>query len=111
MEHPAPTPESTTTAHLTTHELAARLAVSTRTIELLRADGTGPSHLRVGGQVRYRLADVEAWETGRLVRPVTPAAPVDDDPAAWGLGAGVEEPDYEPDDDIYPTYDPANLAA
>ncbi len=104
--------EPTTSAHLTTHDLAARLAVSTRTVELLRAEGSGPAWLRVGGQVRYPLTEVLTWEQERTVRPVTPAAPVDDgDLAAWGLGAGVEEPDYPIDDDIYPTYDPTDLAA
>jgi predicted DNA-binding transcriptional regulator AlpA len=30
------------------------------------SDGTGPRRLKIGKHVRYRLVDVEAWETQRL---------------------------------------------
>jgi Helix-turn-helix domain len=55
--------------HLTTEELATRLKLSPRTIEDWRLDGRGPKHLP--DPVRYRLADVEAWEESRLVKPAS----------------------------------------
>lgn len=61
--------------HLTTEELAERLGgdeeerVSVRTLEDWRHDGKGPAFIRVGGKVRYRLKDVEAWEESNLVIP------------------------------------------
>lgn len=53
--------------HLTTEELALRLGRSPRTVEDWRLDRKGPPYIRVGGTVRYRLADIEAWEKSRLV--------------------------------------------
>lgn len=53
--------------HLTTEELALRLCRSPRTVEDWRLDRKGPPYIRVGGTVRYRLADIEAWEKSRLV--------------------------------------------
>jgi Helix-turn-helix domain len=55
--------------HLTTEELAARLKLSARTVEDWRLDGKGPRYLP--DPVRYRLADVEAWEESRLVKPAS----------------------------------------
>lgn len=60
--------------HLTTEQLAERLGgdISPRTVEgwrTRRGTERGPRWIRVGGQVRYRLADVEAWEESRLVVP------------------------------------------
>lgn len=45
---------------LTKRELAARLRVSPRTIERLR-----PPAMRVGGQNRYRLSEVELFLSGQ----------------------------------------------
>lgn len=60
------------TKHLTTAQLADRLGYSVRTVEDWRTDGYGPPWLpgRGGRGVRYREADIEAWEESRLVRPV-----------------------------------------
>jgi len=55
--------------HLTTEELAERLKLSVRTIEDWRLDRKGPAYLE--DPVRYRLADVEAWERSRLRQPAT----------------------------------------
>jgi transcriptional regulator with XRE-family HTH domain len=62
--------------HLTTEELAARLGVSPRTVEDWRRYDRGPSYLTVAGpagkkKVRYRLADIEAWEQEHLVKPAS----------------------------------------
>jgi hypothetical protein len=56
--------------HLTTEELAERLRYEPRTVEDWRLDGKGPRFMRFGrgGGVRYRLADVEAWEESLIVR-------------------------------------------
>jgi predicted site-specific integrase-resolvase len=51
-----------TPEHVTQAALARRWQVSPRTLERWRSDGTGPAFVRIGGQVRYRLEDVEAYE-------------------------------------------------
>jgi Helix-turn-helix domain len=55
---------------LTKQELAAALKVSTRTIERHRI----PPTMRVGGQNRYRLSDVERFLMGERGRPGEVAA-------------------------------------
>lgn len=60
--------------HLTQAALAARWQISPRTLERWRWIGQGPQYLKVGGQVRYRLTDIELFETERLSRPA-PARP------------------------------------
>jgi len=57
--------------HLTTDELAERLGISRRTIEGWRRTGEGPKFLPLVKGIRYREADVEAWEKSRLVTPGT----------------------------------------
>ena len=47
---------------LTQREAASVLRLSTRSLERLRVEGTGPRFIRVMGRaVRYRVADLEAW--------------------------------------------------
>ena len=53
--------------HLNQYDLAARRRISLRTLERWRWEGIGPSHLRIGRYVRYRLEDVENYEQSRLV--------------------------------------------
>lgn len=48
--------------HLTQAALADRWNISPRTLERWRWLGQGPQYLKVGGQVRYRIRDVEAYE-------------------------------------------------
>lgn len=55
--------------HLTTEELAERLGIEPRTADDWRVDGRGPKFIRFGRTVRYRVADVEAWEKSCLVDP------------------------------------------
>ena len=52
--------------HLNQIELARRLGVSCRTLERWRWIGAGPQFIKVGGRVKYRLADSEAYEQSRL---------------------------------------------
>lgn len=53
-------------SHLNQVHLARRWSMSPRTLERWRFDGTGPSYLKVGGRVLYRIADIEAFEAMRL---------------------------------------------
>lgn len=46
-------------AYLTSREAAALLGVSERTLQSLRAAGTGPSYVRIGSMIRYRRVDLE----------------------------------------------------
>jgi predicted site-specific integrase-resolvase len=48
--------------HLTQEQLAERWQVSEASLERWRSEGRGPVHLKVGGRVRYRLTDIEAFE-------------------------------------------------
>jgi hypothetical protein len=52
--------------HLTQLELARRWCLSTATIERWRSEGIGPRFLKLGGQVRYRLDDILAYEASCL---------------------------------------------
>ena len=49
-------------------ELARRWGISHRTLERWRYSGEGPSFLKLGGRVLYRLPDVEAFEQSQLQR-------------------------------------------
>jgi hypothetical protein len=51
--------------HLTQNDLANRWNKSVHTIERYRHEGTGPIYLKIGGQVMYRLIDIEAFESER----------------------------------------------
>ncbi len=48
--------------HLHQIELARRWRISHRTLERWRWLGLGPQHIKIGGRVIYRLADIEAYE-------------------------------------------------
>lgn len=60
-------------ANMTQDELAGELKVPPRTLSQWRYLGRGPAYVKVGGRVRYRRSDVEAWmqdnrvETSRVV--------------------------------------------
>jgi predicted DNA-binding transcriptional regulator AlpA len=59
--------ETSDTQHLTIAQLADREGVPVRTIYYWNATGTGPRRMKIGRTVRYRVADVEAWEQSRTV--------------------------------------------
>ena len=66
---------------LTQAALAKRWKVSPRTLERWRWLGRGPQYMKVGGQVRYRLPDIEAYESAQLratsiAANIKPAAPL-----------------------------------
>ncbi|MGG7565007.1 helix-turn-helix transcriptional regulator [Rhodovulum sp. DZ06] len=52
--------------NLTQDQLAARWAISPRTLEQWRWRGVGPRYLKIGGRVIYPLDEVEAYEAARL---------------------------------------------
>lgn len=47
---------------MTQTELAKRWQISEATLERWRTEAGGPVFLKLGGQVRYRLCDIEAFE-------------------------------------------------
>jgi len=49
---------------LTTSGLAEYLGVHVQAIYDLRTDGRGPSGIRVGREIRYRISDVLRWLDG-----------------------------------------------
>jgi predicted DNA-binding transcriptional regulator AlpA len=53
--------------HLTPEDLAEREDVSLQTVYHWNKTGTGPRYMKIGTRCRYRLADVIAWETSRIV--------------------------------------------
>ncbi|SEF34481.1 DNA binding domain-containing protein, excisionase family [Amycolatopsis pretoriensis] len=48
--------------HLSIRDLSDRLGVPVPTLYRWNSHQTGPKYFRAGRHVRYRLADVEAWE-------------------------------------------------
>jgi excisionase family DNA binding protein len=50
---------------LTLNELADRLNVSAKVVYGLRYRNDAPPAIRVGRELRFRVADVEAWENAR----------------------------------------------
>lgn len=59
-----PTPED---VWITRPELASRLKVPSATPAQWASQGKGPKYAKFGRHVRYRLADVIAWENARTV--------------------------------------------
>jgi len=53
--------------HLSPAELAAREGVPLGTVYAWNYTGDGPRYFKAGRHVRYRLADVLAWERERTV--------------------------------------------
>ncbi|HWA84095.1 MAG TPA: helix-turn-helix domain-containing protein [Fimbriimonadaceae bacterium] len=52
--------------HLNQDQLARRWCLSPRTLERWRSQKSGPSYLRLGGRIVYRLEDIEAFEATGL---------------------------------------------
>ena len=49
---------------LTTSELAEYLGLQPQAIYDMRTDGRGPSGIRVGREIRYRVSDIRQWLDG-----------------------------------------------
>lgn len=54
--------------HLNQRQLADRWDLSEATLERWRSEGIGPVFLKLQGQVRYRIEDIEAFEVNSLRR-------------------------------------------
>lgn len=52
----------------TTPEAAAYIKMAVQTLERFRLTGEGPIFAKLGGSVRYRRCDLDAWIESRLVR-------------------------------------------
>ena len=59
---------------LTTREAAAHLTLAKSTIERMRITGEGPRFLKLGGAVRYRVCDLDAWLESRLTNSTSEVA-------------------------------------
>lgn len=55
-------PEPTQERLLTPQEVAERWALSEDTLRRWRSEGCGPNYVRLGGRIRYRLAEVMRYE-------------------------------------------------
>ena len=60
--------------HLNQIDLADRWNISERTLERWRWTGEGPTYLKIGGRVVYRLEDIEAYEAENLRASTSAAA-------------------------------------
>lgn len=54
-----------TERHLTPETLAERVGVPLLTVYAWNSRGGGPRFMKIGRHVRYKLADVIAWENSR----------------------------------------------
>jgi len=52
---------------LNQNELASRWGMSPRTLENWRSTGKGPKYVKLGGQVRYKIAEIEKLEENSQV--------------------------------------------
>jgi hypothetical protein len=55
-----------TDKHLNQYQLGERWSLSPRTLERWRWEGFGPPHLKIGGRILYRQADVQKYENEHL---------------------------------------------
>jgi excisionase family DNA binding protein len=53
---------------LTTPEAAHYVRLGKPTLERFRISGDGPRYCKLGGAVRYRRTDLDAWLESRLIR-------------------------------------------
>lgn len=60
---------------LSERDMCAMLEVKNTTLRAWRADGTGPSFTRLGGQIFYRRDDVLGWIAKRL-QPCASVSPL-----------------------------------
>lgn len=53
-------------SHFNQSDLAFRWRISPRTLGTWRWSRTGPTYLKIGGRVIYRLEDIEAFEKASI---------------------------------------------
>lgn len=56
--------------YLKAREAARYLRCSVRTLARLRAEGTGPRFIRLGGQILYSIDALEEWIDVNTVQPI-----------------------------------------
>ena len=66
--HPDSRPGASGSEMFTTPEAAAYIKMAVQTMERFRLTGEGPIFAKLGGSVRYRRCDLDAWIESRLVR-------------------------------------------
>lgn len=59
---------------MNTAEAARYVRLGKPTLERFRVSGDGPVYAKLGGAVRYRKADLDAWLESRLTRSTSEAA-------------------------------------
>jgi excisionase family DNA binding protein len=59
---------------LTTKEAADYLRLGKPTLESFRVKGIGPKFLKLGGSVRYRRTDLDAWLASRVFASTSEAS-------------------------------------
>ena len=59
---------------LNTKEAAAYVRLGKPTLERFRISGDGPKYCKLGGAVRYRKTDLDAWLESRLTSSTSEAA-------------------------------------
>jgi len=57
----SPSAQSPASLLLTEAQVADRLAISPRTLQMWRYKGGGPRYIKIGSAVRYRPMDVDSW--------------------------------------------------
>ena len=60
---------------LTTREAATYCRLGKPTLERFRITGEGAPYLKIGGAVRYRRCDLDAWLATRLTRSTSEVRP------------------------------------
>ena len=55
--------------YMDSRETAGYLRISSNTLNCWRSRREGPAFVKIGGKVRYRLADLDAWADGRRRDP------------------------------------------
>ena len=58
-----------------TSEAAKYCRLGESTLERFRVAGNGPAYLKLGGAVRYRRCDLDAWLAGRLTHSTSEVRP------------------------------------
>lgn len=61
-----------------THDAAAYLGLSGRTLEKHRCTGTGPVFRKLGGRVVYAIEDLDAWAADRARKSTSEFVPQTD---------------------------------
>lgn len=64
-----------TPRYVRTHDAAAYLGLSGRTLEKHRCTGTGPVFRKLGGRVVYAIEDLDAWAAERALKSTSDPGP------------------------------------